>query len=182
MRALLGPDGPFTDSEYLKTRLGSSFFLALSKADPGAGLGYLQRTVAAWDLDTRLSFTEGRRDVIYALQCIAIWRDLFCGAARLLLALAEAENGVGRIMQVVCSPICSLLVRARLRRQRPRRRRAFPFSRRRCYQHLRSDERLVSEHVIERLKRASSFEQVAQSTKAINSAPKLASGNVWRMV
>ncbi len=92
VRTLLGPGGPFADSDYLKTRLGSSFFLALTKADPEASLRCLQRTVETWDLDTRLSFTEGRRDVIYALQCIAIWRDLFCDAARLLLALAEAEN------------------------------------------------------------------------------------------
>ena len=33
---LLGEDGPFQTDEYLKTKLGSSFFLALTEASPVA--------------------------------------------------------------------------------------------------------------------------------------------------
>lgn len=89
---LLGPDGPFQDDEYLKTRLGSRFFSALTEADPKSALRCLRRTLGTWDKETLLQFTEGRRYVIWALEKIAVWRDLFADAARLLLALGEAEN------------------------------------------------------------------------------------------
>ncbi|RKU23269.1 hypothetical protein C6500_02050 [Candidatus Poribacteria bacterium] len=89
---LLGPNGPFQDDEYLKTRLGSRFFSALTEANPKSALRCLMRTIGTWDRDTLLQFTEGRRYVIWALEKIAIWRELFADAARLLLALGEAEN------------------------------------------------------------------------------------------
>lgn len=89
---LLGPDGPFQDDEYLKTRLGGRFFSALTEADPKSALRCLRRTLGTWDKETLLQFTGGRRDVIWALEKIAVWRDLFADAARLLLALGEAEN------------------------------------------------------------------------------------------
>ena len=92
VKDLLGPDGPFQDDEYLKTRLGSRFFSALTEGDPKAALRCLMRTLGTWDKETRLQFTEGRRYVIWALEKIAVWRDLFADAARLLLALGEAEN------------------------------------------------------------------------------------------
>ena len=92
VKNLLGPDGPFRDDEYLKTRLGSRFFSALTEADPKAALRCLMRTLGTWDKETLLQFTGGRRDVIWALQKIAVWRDLFADAARLLLALGEAET------------------------------------------------------------------------------------------
>ena len=92
VKDLLGPDGPFQEDEYLKTRLGSRFFSALTEADPKAALRCLMRTLGTWDKETLLQFTGGRRDVIWALEKIAIWRDSFADAARLLLALGEAEN------------------------------------------------------------------------------------------
>ena len=92
VKDLLGPNGPFQDGEYLKTRLGSRFFLALAEADPKSALRCLMRTMGTWDRDTVFQFTNGRRDVVWALEKIAIKRDLFVDAARLLLALGEAEN------------------------------------------------------------------------------------------
>ena len=92
VKDLLGPDGPFQDDEYLKTRLGSRFFSALTEADPKAALRCLMRTLGTWDKETLLQFTGGRRNVIWALEKIAVWRDSFADAARLLLALGEAEN------------------------------------------------------------------------------------------
>ena len=89
---LLGPNGPFRNSEYLKTQLGSRFFLALTEGDPKSALGCLVKTLGNWDRETLLQFREGRRNVVWALQKIAVWRDLFSDAARLLLALGEAEN------------------------------------------------------------------------------------------
>ncbi len=92
VKELLGPNGPFTDNEYLKTRLGSRFFLALTEADPESALRCLMRTIGTWDKEALLEFTDGRRSVIWALEKIAMWRKLFPDAARLLLALGEAEN------------------------------------------------------------------------------------------
>ena len=92
VKELLGPNGPFRDDEYLKTRLGSRFFLALTEADPESALKCLMGTIGTSDKETLLEFTDGRRSVIWALEKIAIWRKLFPGAARLLLALGEAEN------------------------------------------------------------------------------------------
>ena len=92
VKELLGPNGLFRDDEYLKTRLGSRFFLALTEADPESALKCLMQTVGPWDKETLLDFTDGRRSVIWALEKIAMWRKLFPDAARLLLALGEAEN------------------------------------------------------------------------------------------
>ena len=89
---LLGPNGPFQNDENLKTRLGSGFFLALAEANPKSALRCLMRTIGTWDRDALLQFTEGRRHVIWALEKIAMWSTLFADAARLLLALGEAEN------------------------------------------------------------------------------------------
>ena len=92
VKDLLGPNGPFQDNEYLKTRLGSRFFLALTEADPKSALKCLMRTIGTCNRDDLLQFTVGRRDVIWALEKIARHQDLFTDAAKLLLALGEAEN------------------------------------------------------------------------------------------
>ena len=92
VKDLLGLNGPFQNDENLKTRLGSRFFLALTEAAPESALRCLMRTIGTWDQETLLHFTEGRRNVIWALEKIAMWKDLFADAARLLLALGEAEN------------------------------------------------------------------------------------------
>ena len=92
VKEFLGPDGPFGDGEYLKTELGSRFFFALTEADSKAALSCLERTVGSWDRETLLQFTVGRRNVIWALEKIAMQRKLFAGAGKLLLALGEAEN------------------------------------------------------------------------------------------
>ena len=89
---LLGTDGPFRDAEVLKTRLGSHFFLALTEASPKFALRCLMRIMRTWNKEDFLRFTEGRREVVWALEKIAIRKDLFADAARLLLALGEAEN------------------------------------------------------------------------------------------
>lgn len=92
VKNLLGPNGPFRDGEYLKTRLGSRFFIALTDADPKSALRCLLRTIGTWSREELLEFREGRRSVVWALEKIAVWRELFTDAARLLLILGEAEN------------------------------------------------------------------------------------------
>ncbi len=92
VRELLGPDGPFQNTDFLNTKLGSSFFLSLTEADPKSALKCLIRTIGTWDKDFLLEFREGRRNVVWALEKMAMHKDLFADAAKLLLALGEAEN------------------------------------------------------------------------------------------
>ena len=92
VKELLGPNGPFQKGNYLQTNLGSRFFSVLTEANPTSALQCLMRTIGAWDRETLLHFTEGRRNVIWALEKIATYGNLFADAARLLLALGEAEN------------------------------------------------------------------------------------------
>jgi len=89
---LLNPDGPFHNGDILRTNVGSRFFLALTEADPRAALRCLQDTIGRWSREELLNFTTGRRNILWALERIAIWKELFSGAARLLLSLGEAEN------------------------------------------------------------------------------------------
>lgn len=79
-------------TNYLKTTQGARLFLALAEADPKSALECLKRTVGTWTKEDLLQFTTGRREVIRALEKIAMWKELFADAARLLLALGEAEN------------------------------------------------------------------------------------------
>ena len=89
-KKLLGPNGPF-QSDTLMINLSGSFFLPLTEANPESALECLKQTIGKRDRETLLRFT-GRRNVVWALEKIAIWRKLFPDAARLLLALGEAEN------------------------------------------------------------------------------------------
>ena len=89
---LLGPSGPFGDEKFLQSEEGASFFLKLSEGDPYRALEYLERTVGSWSNEQLLNFTIGRRQVVWSLKGIAVWKDLFDDAAKLLLKLGAAEN------------------------------------------------------------------------------------------
>jgi hypothetical protein len=71
---------------------GQPFFFSLSLADPPGSLRLLESTVGKLDRDRLLEFGPGRRSVIWALEHLAIYEDLFRPSAKLLLSLAEAEN------------------------------------------------------------------------------------------
>ncbi len=90
--ALLGEGGPLAGIDFLASRRTSRFFLALTEGAPSASLAYLKRTFRTWTHEQFAAFGETRRDVVWALEKIAVWRELFAGAAELLLRLAEAEN------------------------------------------------------------------------------------------
>ena len=89
VKKLLGPNGPFQSDPLIN--LSSSFFVTLTEADPVSALECFKQTIGKCDKDTLIQFTA-RRNVVWALEKIAIWRKLFPDAARLLLALGEAEN------------------------------------------------------------------------------------------
>jgi len=89
---LLSADGPFQQTDFLNSKLGGDFFLALSKAEPKAALNCLWRTIGKCSKEELLGFDKGRRQVVWALEYIVVWKELFADAARLLLKLGEAEN------------------------------------------------------------------------------------------
>jgi hypothetical protein len=89
---LLGPDGLYANADWLDTKEGGRFFFSLSLADPQGALRLLERTIGKMDRDALLKFETGRRDVIWALEGLALHGELFRPSAKLLLSLAEAEN------------------------------------------------------------------------------------------
>jgi hypothetical protein len=89
---LLGPNGLYANADWLNTKEGGRFFFSLSLADPPAALRLLERTIGNMDRDALLTFDAGRRDIIWALEGLALHNDLFKPSAKLLLSLAEAEN------------------------------------------------------------------------------------------
>jgi len=89
---LLGPDGSFMESKFLRTQFGANFFLKLSEAVPEAALKCLKSTLGTWNIESLKEFSTGRREIVWALERIVMWRECFIEAARLLLALAEAET------------------------------------------------------------------------------------------
>lgn len=91
-KTLLGENGIYSDGELLRSEFGANFFLKLTEADATSALGCLQRTVGKWSHEELLAFTIGRRQIVNSLEMIVVWKDLFEAGARLLLALAEAEN------------------------------------------------------------------------------------------
>ena len=90
--SLLDESGPFQQSGLLRDSRGARFFLSLTAAAPAVALQSLKDTVGKWSKDDLLTFTTGRQEVVWALERIAVWRELFADAARILLKLAETEN------------------------------------------------------------------------------------------
>ena len=91
VRDLLGADGIFSFG-FLDTRRGSLLFQFLTEADPKSALVCLKRVLRPLSPEVLSQFQVGRRNVVYSLEMICMWRKLFPEGARLLLALAEAEN------------------------------------------------------------------------------------------
>ena len=93
VREILGPNGLFQQNpQLLRQGIGPRFFRFLAKADPEGALACLKNTIGTWNRKQLTEFKTGRRETVWALQDIAKWRHLFADAAKLLLALGEAEN------------------------------------------------------------------------------------------
>lgn len=91
---ILGPNGPFhqNDGVLLDTELGSQLFFKLAEADPRQAVDTLHDLLAQKSEEELLAFHTGRRQIVHALEYIAVWEDTFEPAARMLLLLGEAEN------------------------------------------------------------------------------------------
>ena len=93
VQRLLSPtDGPFRNSAFLQSEQGTRFIHHLAEANPGMTLRLLELTFGTWSLEHLRSWQTGRQNVVWALEKIAVWRELFPRAARLLSNIALAEN------------------------------------------------------------------------------------------
>ena len=90
---LTGSGGPFDKTGFIEQEKGAEFLNELAEAHPEATLRCIERTIGNWPHDQLVEFKHGRQYVVWALEKIAIWRDLFQRAAAELLKLAAAENG-----------------------------------------------------------------------------------------
>ncbi|MES2510403.1 MAG: hypothetical protein V4625_10770 [Pseudomonadota bacterium] len=70
----------------------AALFFALAQADSKAALRRLRYTLEAASLAERKAFREGRREVVYGLERLAVFEENFFDAADCLLLLAEQEN------------------------------------------------------------------------------------------
>ena len=89
---VLAPGGPFRDLAVLNHRRNSRLFGDFSRIAPAAALSALERIFSDLNPAGLSSLDIGRREIVWTLERLVAHRDLFPGAARLLLQLAIAEN------------------------------------------------------------------------------------------
>ncbi len=89
---LLSEEGIFPDLKALDSAKRSQIFSILAESHPKAGLSTLERILIDIPRDKLLMFKAGRREIVWTLEKLAWLPETFFGAARILLALAEAEN------------------------------------------------------------------------------------------
>ena len=92
IRRMLASDGPMSVYDLVNTEIGSRLFLALAEAEPAQALKAAQRVIGNKSPMELLEFLNGRRNMVVALERMAVWNELFQPAARLLLALGESET------------------------------------------------------------------------------------------
>lgn len=89
---LTSQGGPFDNADFIMGGKGALFLDELAEAHPEAALNCIERTIGQWSQDELLRFTQSRQHLVWALEKIAIWKQLFARAAKMLLKLAAAEN------------------------------------------------------------------------------------------
>lgn len=89
---MLGPEGLYKDLNKIDDGTRGKVFNLLATAVPEAGIAALNRLIGSLPRDTLLTFTEGRRYIVWTLQRLAWLPGTFYDAGRLLLRLADAEN------------------------------------------------------------------------------------------
>lgn len=86
------PDGPFANRDFLTSQVGTKFLGYLAEADPQRTLAVLEQTFGKWTREEVAQWTTGRQDIVWTLEKIVVWKELFQRAALVLQRLALAEN------------------------------------------------------------------------------------------
>lgn len=89
---LLEPGGFFDRNNALKTEMGASFFLILSKIDRRSALACAGRNTGDLRRESPLGLVESRLEIVRALEGMAMFADTFEESARILLGLAATES------------------------------------------------------------------------------------------
>lgn len=89
---ILSRSGPFDERAFLVSKAGTQFINYLAEADPANTLALLERTFGTWTLEELLAFKDNRQSIVWALENIAVWKEHFYRAAKLLIKFALAEN------------------------------------------------------------------------------------------
>lgn len=92
VKDILSPTGPFSDQEFLKSEAGLRLINYLSEADPSSTLTLLERTIKNWTKEELLKWTSGRQDIVWTLEKIVVWDNLFIRGTNVLIPMALAEN------------------------------------------------------------------------------------------
>ena len=92
VKKILSIGGPFDNHNFLVSEVGLRFIRYLSEADPRTTLALLERTIMTWPHEDLLAWKTGRQDIIWALEKIAVWEDLYIRAVNVLIPMALAEN------------------------------------------------------------------------------------------
>ena len=92
-KQLCGDRGPFGNAEVLSSDEGSRLFRSLVEVNPLAGAQALYKAFGARTTEELKSVAGTvRRNLIWALEKMCFWADIFPVAAPVLLAFAAAEN------------------------------------------------------------------------------------------
>jgi len=94
VRAFLGPSGPFSGQSGEQVRDAFSCLSDLAKAVPESALECLERIFSRTGPKELLCAGRSRAEIVWALEGLAMWRDLFFRSASLLLSIAAAEDAV----------------------------------------------------------------------------------------
>ena len=92
VKDILSIEGPFDNHNFLVSEVGLRFIRYLSEADPHRTIALLERTIKTWSHKDLLAWKTGRQDIVWALEKIAVWEDLYIRAVSILIPMALAEN------------------------------------------------------------------------------------------
>lgn len=92
IEAITSEGGPFDVRSFVASQAGAMFLNELAQAHPEAVLRCIERIIGSWS-DAELGrLGLDRQYIVWALEKIAVWHNLFGRAARMLLRLAVAED------------------------------------------------------------------------------------------
>jgi predicted XRE-type DNA-binding protein len=92
VRQLLGPQGALSSPRAVASSVTPRLVRYLAEADSSATLSYIERIYGQWHHEDLLAWKDGRQDIVWALECIAVWAECFDKAAHVLAKMAVAEN------------------------------------------------------------------------------------------
>ena len=88
VKNILSTTGPFSNHNFLLSETGLQFLNFLSEADPPGTLALLERTIKTWLHAELYGWALVRHEVVWALEKIVVWDELFARAVNVLIPMA----------------------------------------------------------------------------------------------